>query len=50
MDMESLLWDIGGAVMGILSALATLYLLKVTDNLFSRMRKSKADSKEDEKE
>ena len=50
MDMESLLWDIGGGVMGVLAALGTLYLLRITENIFSRARKSNADSKKDEKE
>ena len=48
MDMESLLWDIGGGVMGVLAALGTLYLLRVTENIFSRAKRS--DSKKDEKE
>ncbi len=50
MDTETLLWNIGGAVVGILSALGTLYLLKVTENLFSRMKKPNQNAKKDEKE
>ncbi len=34
MDTETLLWNIGGAVLGVLSALFTLYLLKVSDRFF----------------
>ena len=48
MDTETLLWNIGGVVLGVAAAFGTLYLMKVSDNFFvwvKKKRSSKASRK-----
>jgi hypothetical protein len=44
MDTETLLWNIGGVVLGVAAAFGTIYLLKVSEEFFVWVKK-KSDSK-----
>ncbi len=39
MDTETLLWNIGGVVLGVAAAFVTIYLLKVSDEFFAWVKK-----------
>ena len=39
MDTETLLWNIGGVVLGVAAAFGTIYLLKVSEEFFVWVKK-----------
>ncbi len=39
MDIDSLLWNIAGVVLGVAAAFGTLYLMKVSEEFFVWVRK-----------
>ena len=39
MDTETLLWNIGGVVLGVVAAFGTIYLLKVSEQFFAWVKK-----------
>ncbi len=41
MDTETLLWNIGGIVLGVAAAFGTLYLMKVSENFFVWAKKKR---------